>query len=89
MLWKGRKALEEEEGPWKEMGFLGRKGALGRNGSWEGEALGAACSVCTDLCSSRREVRRVLGALSSSGESLCVVHVSWELVGGCVATDVL
>lgn len=28
---KGRKALEEEEGPWKEMRFLGRKCALGRD----------------------------------------------------------
>lgn len=26
--WKGK----EKEGPWKEMGFLGRKGTLRRNG---------------------------------------------------------
>lgn len=57
---KERKAVEEEEGPWKGMGFLGRKGTLERNG-------GAAYSACTDLCPSRKEVRRVPGALSSSG----------------------
>lgn len=63
-----RKALKEEEGPWKEIG--------------EQPILRAV------TCLSRTKVRRVPGALSSNGGSLCVVHMSWGLVWGCMFSRV-